>query len=448
MSRSPRTKLAVGLTSAGLLAALAIPLTSPAQAAPAAVVDPALPTSAELSETSRLADRRFVVTGDKAWALGTADGRYPAAGFHTRGEMGGFWLPNLKLLDGMWFGIDGSWIGAGTKTTTGWGYVRTELPDTAGVSASRIDFVPDGLSGALVGLSLRSTTAKTVTLQADARSELMGSYPWGETNPSQTTENRQDTVALDRGRHLMFRDVGKPPHPNSEAHDWAAAFGSRLRPTASETTPQTGLPYRGPQGNVICPASGPNAPTQPPRCDDTAYGKGVGGRLSYSIRLRAGEVRTVWFGVGGSATGVADARDELNDALRDPIGALEAKLRTRDRIDRRTQIDLPGDETLAASIRWSKQMLAASEQRVSDARLRVVRAGKEYPPPRRHGGHALVRCGMAGLHVAVRHRRGVHRVRGGGRRSVRPDQGAPAGAAGRIGDRQRGQRQDRPRGDA
>ena len=65
-----------------------------------------------------------------------------------------------------------------------------------------------------------------------------------------------------------------------------------------------------------------------------------------------------------------DARDELRDALRDPIGALEAKLRTRDRIDRRTQIDLPGDETLAASIRWSKQMLAASEQRVSDARLR------------------------------------------------------------------------------
>ena len=132
MSRSPRTKLAVGLTSAGLLAALAIPLTSPAQAAPTPVVDRALLRSAELSETRRLADRRTVVTGDRAWALGTADGYYPAAGFHTRGEMGGFWLPNLKLLDGMWFGINGGWIGAGTRTTTGWGYVRTDLPDTGG----------------------------------------------------------------------------------------------------------------------------------------------------------------------------------------------------------------------------------------------------------------------------------------------------------------------------
>ena len=45
-----------------------------------------------------------MVTGDRAWALGSADGRYPAAGFHTRGEMGGFWLPQLKLLDGLWFG--------------------------------------------------------------------------------------------------------------------------------------------------------------------------------------------------------------------------------------------------------------------------------------------------------------------------------------------------------
>ena len=98
------------------------------------------------------------MTGDRAWALGTADGYYPAAGFHTRGEMGGFWLPNLKLLDGMWFGINDAWIGPGTKTTTGWGYVRTDLPDTDGVSASRTDFVPDGVSGALVGLSLRSAT--------------------------------------------------------------------------------------------------------------------------------------------------------------------------------------------------------------------------------------------------------------------------------------------------
>ena len=380
LPRPKRTRaIAAGLTSVGLLAALAIPLTGPAaQAAATAVVDPALATSAELSETSRLAERRFVVTGDRAWALGTADGRYPAAGFHTRGEMGGFWLPNLKLLDGMWFGIDDAWIGAGTKTTTGWGYVRTDLPDTNGVSASRTDFVPDGVSGALVGLTLRSATAKTFTLKADAHSELLGSYPWGETAPSQTQVNLTDRATIGN-RHILFRDRGTPPVANAERHDWSAAFGSALRPTGA----LVGGTFRGPQDAdpVICPASGPTAPPQPERCDDTEYGRGAGGQLAYSVDLRAGEVRTVWFAVGGSASSPADAQAQLRKALADPEEALADKIAQRKRIDRRSVVDLPDNPLLAASLRWSKQMLAASEQRVNNLRLREVNAGQNYPAP-------------------------------------------------------------------
>ena len=341
------------------------------------MVDPSLARSPELSETSRLSDRRFVVTGDRAWALGTADGRYPAAGFHTRGEMGGFWLPNLKLLDGMWFGIGNSWIGPATKTTSGWGYVRADLPVTDGVSASRTDVVPDGVSGALVGLTLRSDSTKTITLRADAHSELMGSYPWGETKPSQTAANLPDTAST-RGRHLIFTDKGTPPVPNGEAHDWAAAFGSSLKPARMKT----GADYRGPQDPaVICPASGPDAPTQPPRCDDTEYGNGAGGQLSYRVKLRAGVERTVWFGVGGSTSGAADARAELRAALADPVGALESKISAREKVDAASDVSLPGDPLTAASVAWSKQMLAASVQEVEDVHLRVVNAGVNYPAP-------------------------------------------------------------------
>ena len=369
-------KFAVVVSAASLLVGLS-PVALRADAADGPVVDPALARSTELSETSRLSDRRFVVTGDRAWALGTADGRYPAAGFHTRGEMGGFWLPNLKLLDGMWFGIGDSWIGPATQTTSGWGYVRADLPVTDGVSASRTDFVPDGVSGALVGLTLRSDRTQTITLRADAHSELMGSYPWGETIPNQTTANLPDTAST-RGRHLIFRDKGTPPDDNSEAHDWAAAFGSSLKPAEMETGPN----YRGPQDPaVICPASGPNAPTQPPRCDDTEYGNGAGGQLSYQVKLRAGVERTVWFGVGGSTSGVADARAELRAALADPVGALEAKVAAREKVDAASDVSLPGDPLTAASVAWSKQMLAASVQEVEDVRLRVVNAGKNYPAP-------------------------------------------------------------------
>ena len=81
-----------------------------------------------LSVTSQLDLRRYAAAGDRAYELGTEDGRYPAMGFHTRGEMGGIWTPPIKLLDGIWFGINGQWIGPATRFTSGFGYVQMALP--------------------------------------------------------------------------------------------------------------------------------------------------------------------------------------------------------------------------------------------------------------------------------------------------------------------------------
>jgi hypothetical protein len=132
---------------------------------------------------------------------------------------------------------------------------------------------------------------------------------------------------------------------------------------------------------VICPASGPDAPAQPERCDDTEYGKGAGGQLAYKVRLRAGEVKTVWFAVGGSTSGPAEARAELRKTLDNPEAAIRSVVRYRERLDARSDVSLPGNPLLARSVAWSKQMLAASEQRVEDLKLRAVRAGTVYPPP-------------------------------------------------------------------
>jgi hypothetical protein len=51
----------------------------------------------ELSTSDRLDDRRYVTAGPRAYDVGTEAGRYPAMGFHTRGEMGGIWSPPMKL---------------------------------------------------------------------------------------------------------------------------------------------------------------------------------------------------------------------------------------------------------------------------------------------------------------------------------------------------------------
>jgi hypothetical protein len=55
------------------------------------------PDSPTLSVSDRLDERRFVTTGTRAYEVGTEAGRYPAMGFHTRGEMGGVWSPRSNF---------------------------------------------------------------------------------------------------------------------------------------------------------------------------------------------------------------------------------------------------------------------------------------------------------------------------------------------------------------
>jgi hypothetical protein len=337
-----------------------------------------LARSPELTETTRLSDRRSLVTGDRAYALSTADSLYPAAGFHTRGEMGGIWSPPIKLVDGVWLRLGDAGQGdphgvPATATTAGYGYTRTTYADAGPVSATRTDFVPDGVRATVVGLTLTARRSTTVPLAMDAHSELMDVYPWGETTPNQTTYNLPDSGAVSDGA-LLFRETGTPPVANASAHDWAAVVGGQRRASGSELGPD----HRGPQDPaVICPATG----TADPRCDDTAFGKGTGGQLRWDVRLKAGERTTLWFAVAGSDQGTAAARREFRTALANPERLLARKVASRLQIGSHTQVSLPGDRLLERSIAWSKQNLADSVQESHDLQLRAVREGKAYPAP-------------------------------------------------------------------
>ena len=336
------------------------------------------PLSPTLSTSDRLDDRRFVAAGDRAYEVGTEAGRYPAMGFHTRGEMGGIWTAPLKLLDGLWFGINGSWVGPATTFTSGYGYVRMALPGPAGVGITRTDFAPEGRRAVVVGLTFdNSSGARKLSLALDAHSELMSAYPWGGTTPDQSAFNLPDQVAVDGGR-LVFREQGTPPVANASAHDWAALVGSSLTPSGSST----GSDFRGPQDPpVICPVSSEPDKT---RCDDTAYGKGAGGQLSYALDLAPHSSKTVWFTVAGSDHGLADASAQFAAASADPAGELAAKAASRLALAKQTQLTLPGDPLLAQGVEWGKQNLADLTQEAQDLAIRPTEAGTVYPAPVGH----------------------------------------------------------------
>src|SRR5712691_2478698 len=330
--------------------------------------------SPTLSVSSNLTNRRYVASGDRAYDLGSEDGRYPAMGVHTRGEMGGIWTPPIKLLDGIWFGINGQWIGPATSFTSGFGYAQMALPAIHGLQITRTDFAPDGRRAVEFGLTLTASNSAPFTLNVDAHSELMSAYPWGFTTPDQTQFNLPDTAAFN-GNQLVFQENGTPPVANATPHSWAAIVGATGLTPASGTT---GSAFRGPQDPpVICPASGPDLY----RCDDTGFGKGAGGELTYNLKLHAKTSMTVWFTVAGSDQGLSAAQTEYQAASANPAGELQTKIASRLALDSQTKVSLPGDPMLAAAVAWSKQNMADLTQQADNLNIRRTEQGTVYPPP-------------------------------------------------------------------
>ena len=350
----------------------------------AAVLAAVTPASAqaqlpELSVTDRLEARRYVTSGDRAYVVGFQDGRFYAQGWHIGGEMGGVWSQPLKLVDGVWFGVDGQWLGPATRFTSGWGYSRMRFPRVGDLRISRTDFVPDRRRGALFGLKITNRGAtRTVNVMVDVHSELLQHYPWAWTTPNATEYNLADTGSFDAtaGR-LVFRDQGVS-HPNAGPHDWAAAVGSRSRPTGGEAEPG----HFGSQEPVeVCQDEGVPDEQKAMLCDDGAAGKGTGGQLRYSVRVPGGGTRTLWIGVAGSDTGVTGATTQLDRLLANPARSLRQKLARRARWAQWTKLRLPGDRMLATGIDWGKQNLLDSTQRAYNVQIRDVNEGKAYPAP-------------------------------------------------------------------
>ncbi len=337
-----------------------------------------LARSPELSTSSRLADRRSLFTGDRFWGMGAQDGSYPATGFHTRGEMGGFWTPPIKLLDGIWFRAGDTWL-TSKKYTSGWGYQRMDLGTHDGVGITRTDFAPDGLRAGLVGLRLESNKATTLPLAVDAHSELMKVYPWGETTPSQKTFNLQDTASV-VGKNLVFREQGTTPAPEPETHNYAALVGSKLTPADSTLGPN----HRGPQGiapdrPVICPASGRGSTPSHPGATTPSTARAPAASCSTTSPCPREGARS-GSPSAGPTTGWRRQRNALDDALAHPARLLREKVAARQAIARNTQVSLPGDRLLQRSVQWSKQNLAESVQESRDLRIRPTNGGTEYPP--------------------------------------------------------------------
>lgn len=308
--------------------------------------------SPTISATTILGERRFVAAGTRAYVVGVEDGSFPPIGWHTTGQMGGFWAPPIKALDGLWFQLGGSWLDNADQFTSGPGFVRLSFPVTDGLRPTLTEFSPDGTPVVLVGLTLVPVAghAQNVSVVAQAHSQVMAAYPWSFTTPTADQVENPDTASI-QGHGVQFQQQGT---------SWYAEVGSSVAPSQLATGSQDW---------------GPTTPAE-----QAVFGsKGAGGQLSWSLHVPAGG-RTLWVAVSASQFGSSQALRALRTGLDDPARLLAEKVAERDAVAARSSFQVP-DASVNQALLWSKLNLADLHRTVKDLQIRDVDAGTAYPPP-------------------------------------------------------------------
>ena len=247
--RADRGSGTCGFTrSVGVGIALAVLAAGPAQAA-----------ESEVSVTQRLEDRREVAAGTRAQVLGFEDGRFYAQRLAHHRRDGRDHHPAAEAASTpSTSGVNEQWVGPATRFTSGWGYVRYDLPPIDGVGLQRTDFAPTAAAARLIGLKLTNPrkNKQTVKVMVDAHSELMTQYPWGfgGTVPN-ASENAQDRGVLrqraascsatpgsftgESGNHSYTAIVGSDRDPRRRARPGPAttARSARAARCAADQTP-------------------------------------------------------------------------------------------------------------------------------------------------------------------------------------------------------------------
>jgi len=309
------------------------------------------------STTENLALKRYVVTGDRAYIVGTQDGGFPAIGWHIKGHMGGVWSHPIKLLDSYRFLLGGTALPAVQKFTSAPGFVRLDYPVsgvTSGLQISRTEFSPDGLPVALIGLEIQNTTAQpaSTTLAFQPTSEILPAYPWSDTTLTSDQLDQKDNVSFDPLiSGLSFSEPGKP---------WYALVAGRVTD-------------RGPQDVIRFVGANLSSNT-------ADLGKKASGQLGWQLTIAPNSTVKLWLAVAGTHLDKYEAYAALFLGLGNPDGLLAAKLGRRLALLPLSNASIP-DATVQAAYDWAKLNLADMRRNVFGAQIRDTNEGKQYPSP-------------------------------------------------------------------
>lgn len=230
-----------------------------------------------MEKRTRLSDP-VVTAGDRVYSISSQNGLFPDPwGGHVPREMWGIWDHPIKLFDGVWFGIRPqnatlpTWLAEAVACGVYPGYTEFEyMLDRLRVV--RRDFIPDGVEGMVVTLTVYDPEQESGTLEAIAlfRSDLRPAWLGEQTG----MQDGKDDAHYEAGEgYVVFKDGANP---------WTAIAGAIITPDEVAI------------GDDIW------------AIDETA-GRGISARMTFPLTFTPERETTLTCFIAGSAISAAEA---------------------------------------------------------------------------------------------------------------------------------------------
>lgn len=324
----PRGPVRTGLLALVLMAAPAIEpgvaRVAHASVPPApAANDYAAPILAGIGNQGRNKQQPYVTAGDRTYLIGTQDGNFPDMGNHVPGEMGGLWLPPIKLLDGFEarvaeLGTDKEILLAQSAEMVTYPYGNRFSYGRVldGLDVDRFQFSPDHRQGMIVQYRFKNASAhaRRLRFQWSVKTDLRPGWYADRIG----IRDGQDVVEWRASDGVFIaRDLDNP---------WFCVWGA-VAPTDARRIEHPDL-----------------MPTN---------GRGVTAASSYTVTVGPHASATLTFVVSGSTTGRSDALAVYDDLAKHHAALLAQKVAHYASIIKRARIRIP-DPRLQDVYNWTR----------------------------------------------------------------------------------------------
>ena len=290
----------------------------------------------------------YVTAGDRAYLIGTQDGKFPDMGNHVPGEMGGLWVHPIKLADGFWAKVTDVASKQESALSESIEFINypygnrlrygAALP---GLEIERFQFSPDGQPGLVVQYTFRNTTALPRDLRFDFTVKTDLSPVWFSDHIGIT--DAPDTVTWQAATQLFIaRDA---------EHSWFAIWGAAGARAAQ--------PIDRPQ-------------------PVTTRGKGLTAASRSTVSVPSQGSSTLTFVFAGSATDTAEALRSFRHLARNHASLLQQKQKHYASIIQRARVRIP-DPRLQEVYNWVKVNTEWNVREVPGMGRGVAAGLMEYP---------------------------------------------------------------------